>query len=313
VLAPKITTSGLTIKYYSKTTGKTYEVGVDGSNRRATSETGLPGLTNVTWSPDGTRVISMFSRGTDQTQFFYYNYTTGIGLPLKNNLDTVVWQNDNKIFYKYYNPGTKERSLNVSDPDGTNWSKIADLPYKDVSIAPIPKTGLVSFWNKPNSNVETNFQTASILTPTPKTIFRGRTGADYRWSLDGNKALVSHTTDTGGIALAVINSQGGEYKNLEAPTVVSKTIWSKDNKTVYFALPGSVPAGSVMPDDYLNGKFNTTDTFWRVDVTTGKKDRIVSLDKINGQFDATDLFLNTDESMLFFINRSDQKLYRINL
>jgi hypothetical protein len=111
----------------------------------------------------------------------------------------------------------------------------------------------------------------------------------------------------------VINDQGGEYKNLEIPTLVSKCVWSKNNKIVYFALPSSLPDNILMPNDYDAKKFTTTDTFWKVDVTTGKKDRMIELEKMQGSYDASNLFLSPDEGNLFFINRIDDKLYKVKM
>jgi hypothetical protein len=68
-----------------------------------------------------------------------------------------------------------------------------------------------------------------------------------------------------------------------------------------------------MPNDYDQEKFHTADTFWKIDTLTGEKSRIVDLNKIISSYDATDLFFNTDESILFFTNRLDGKLYRIML
>ncbi|PJA87018.1 MAG: hypothetical protein CO141_01710 [Candidatus Moranbacteria bacterium CG_4_9_14_3_um_filter_42_9] len=78
-------------------------------------------------------------------------------------------------------------------------------------------------------------------------------------------------------------------------------------------MPASIPENAIMPNDYYNASFSTDDTFWKVDTQTGEKERIVSLDKITEKLDADTLFLNGDESFLFFVNKKDDKLYRIEL
>lgn len=205
--------------------------------------------------------------------------------------------------------------MNIANPDGTGWEKITELNYKDIIIAPVPQSGLVSFWTNPDANSETVLQSVSIVGQSSKILFTGKFGVDYLWNNNGTKALLSHSDAKGGtkIRLAVINDQGGEYKNLEMPTFVTKCVWTRDNKTVYCALPGSIPESAILPNDYYVGKFNTTDTFWKVNTQTGEKERIVALDKIQGSFDASTLFLNYDESILFFVNKSDGKLYRADL
>lgn len=314
VLSPVLDAKNSVLKYYSKTTGKVYQINPDGSNKKTISDTELPGLMDVFWSPDFTKAITQFAAGNN-TNFFYYDYTTNKGIPLKSNLDTVVWQNNNKIFYKYYDPKTQERSLNIADPDGSNWFKIADLNYKNVFLAPVPRTGLVSFWNSPDASAETDFESVPIIGGDAKAMLKGNFGTDYLWNNDGSSVLVSHSDQKNGsqIQLAVMNSQGGEFKNLNVSTFVSKSAWSKDNKTVYYALPGSFPSNSTLPNDYMSGKFNTNDSFWKIDTSTGEKKQLLGANDSGSNLDATDLFLNADESALFFVNKVDSKLYRIDL
>ncbi|OGI15598.1 MAG: hypothetical protein A2Z52_01205 [Candidatus Moranbacteria bacterium RBG_19FT_COMBO_42_6] len=315
VLDPVLSAEDTIVKYYLKENGKTYQIGIDGKNRGNISDKELLGIKDVFWSPDKTKVISKFSNPDGSSSFFLYNYRDGSSVPLKSNIDSIVWKSNDQIFYKYFNSSSGERSLNVSNPDGTGWNKVVDINLKDIVIAPIPQTGLVSFWDKPNAYEKTSFTSVSIIGENSKTLFQEKFGADYLWNRDGSKALLSHTDDTdkSKIRLAVINSQGGEYRSLEIPTLVAKCVWSVDNQTVFYALPGSVPDNSIMPNDYMAEKFTTADTFWKVNTKTGEKARIVELDKISGRFDAINLFLNADENKLFFVNRIDGKLYRIDL
>jgi len=75
----------------------------------------------------------------------------------------------------------------------------------------------------------------------------------------------------------------------------------------------SIPENSILPNEYDSKKFTTTDTFWKVDIATGKKTRLIELKEMSDTFDAANLFLSSEETMLFFINRKDDKLYRIKL
>ena len=146
-------------------------------------------------------------------------------------------------------------------------------------------------------------------------IFSGRFGADYLWSKDGAKALVSSSDSKGGskINLGIINNNGGEYQNLNIPTFVSKCAWGKDNKTIYYALPSFSSENYVLPNDYQDGKITAKDTFWKMDISSGKAERIVDIKDIKDSYDATGMFLSPSEDILFFINKIDGKLYGINL
>ena len=316
MIAPTLSPDGNFIKYYAKDSGHVYQVSLDGKNKSTINNQDLTGLADVLWSSDKTKVISKFMKPDGTVQFFYYDYLTQKGVPIKNNVDEISWQsNGNKIFYKYYDPESKKRSLNISDPDGSNWTKLSDIDYRNVNVEQIPQSGLVSFWNKPDAFSETDFESVPVVGGEKKLILQGKFGADYLWNNDGTYALVSNTDQKGGskMQLSTINYNGGEYKNLGVPTFVSKCVWSRDNKTVYYALPGGIPDSAILPNEYDDGKITTTDTFWKIDTTTGKKDRIVELDNMTGQYDAASLFLNSDESQLFFVNKSDGKLWGINL
>ncbi|MDP1884763.1 MAG: hypothetical protein Q8L10_05400 [Candidatus Moranbacteria bacterium] len=315
VLSPALSPDGQSIRYYSKTNGKAYVIDIASKDKWVISEKELIGLSDVIWSPDRSKVITEFSTATGRSKFFLYDYAQNKGTQLKDGLDTVIWQNNEKIFYKYFNAQTQERTLDFANPDGSNWQKITDLAVKALRIAPVPRTGLVSFWNQPDAFTETLMQSAPVLGGEKRDVSKGKYGADYLWSQDGNSLLISSVDTKGGskLQLGVANSLGGEYRNLGIPTFISKCAWSKNNKTVYYALPGAIPAGTTLPNDYLAGGFRTNDTFWKIDIATGEKSRLVDLEKITDAYDAADLFLDPDEGLLFFTNRIDGKLYKITL
>ncbi len=316
VISPALSTDGNTIRYYSKTNGQAWEMNLDGTGKKILGETELVGLADTYWASDKNKVVTRFNKIGEKTAFFYYNHTEKKGVKLKDNLDEVVWNtNGNKILYKYYSPTNQERTLNIADPDGSNWQKLADLKYRYVNIAQIPMSGLISFWNRPDAYTETILKTIPAIGGEEKTVFTGKFGADYLWNSSGTHTLISHSDIRIGskMQLATINYNGGEYKSLNIPTFVSKCVWSKNQKTIYYALPGNIPQSAILPNEYDEGKFTTTDTFWKVNLENGEKTRLVEPENIPGKFDATKLFLNSDESVLFFVNKIDGKLYRMEL
>lgn len=315
VISPTLNKTRDRIVYYTQEIGNVYEIYLDGGSKRTVSSKNLPDLKNVFWSPGKDQVISMF--GKDGKNYFsFFDYNTKSGKELNPNIVAAAWSNlGDKVLYEYSDARTKRQTLNISNPDGTDWKKLSDSPYGGAEVAPIPQTSFISFWNAPSGFEETRLQAIGLAGGEAKTLFSGKFGADYLWSPNGGKALVSSGEAKGSskIMLATINASGGEYQNLNIPTFVSKCVWSADNKTVFYALPGFIPDGSVMPNDYLDKKVTTKDTFWKVDVTTGKMERIIELDDLKSGFDATDPFLSPEENILFFTNRLDGKLYRIDL
>jgi hypothetical protein len=316
VVSPVLSPSGNTIKYYSKQTGKVYQIDLEGENKKTISEKEVANITGAAWSPDQTKSIVKKLKPDGLFDFVFYNYLENNEVPLKPNVDEVSWEkNGIKIFYKYYDSKTKKRALYISTPTGDEPKELSEISYKDISIAQIPKTGIVSFWNQGDANTQTSFESIPVIGGEKKSIYQDKFGADYLWDSDGNNALVSHVDEKGGkkMTIALINSSGGEYRNLFIPTFASKCLWSKNNKILYYALPGNIPDQTVLPNDYREERFRTTDTFWKMDLAKGDRARIVEPENIYDKFDATNLFLDDSETSLFFVNKADGKLYKINL
>jgi len=269
----------------------------------------------VVWSPKRDRVLLSLKQDNGKNLWYLADLPSKTLVPLKAEISRIVWNNlGDKIFYQYTDPATGKRTLNYSNPDGTGWKKLTNLSY-DTFISPVPQSTNVSFWSKPTALEKTFFESVSIVGENRHMLLSEKFGADYLWSPNGEKVLVSTSSEKGGkeMLLGVMNGSGGEFQNLMAPTFVSKAVWSNDNKTLYFALSGSIPENSVLPNDYIEKPFYTKDTFWKMDITTGKKSRLAELKEVTQNFDSSDLFLSPKEDTLFFTDRSTKRLYRIDL
>ena len=314
VMGPSIDEKSATILYYSAKNGTVWRMGLDGEGKQQVLATEINGLKSVHWSPDNSKDLTAIEEN-GQLVFFEYDYNTQKSTKLKNGLDTAVWDNlGTKIFYKYYDSDTQKRSIDIANPDGSGWKKLVDTEIRNISIAPIPLTSTVSFWNSPDANEETQLSTVGSSGGGLQTIFKGKYGADYLWSPDGTKALVSSLLDKNSkmTTLGIVTLKG-EYSDLGIPTVVSKCVWSADGKTIYYALPGDIPDSAFMPNDYQDKKFFTDDTFWKIDIAANKKERIIEASEISGKHDSTNLFLSPIGDALYFVNRVDGKLYKIAL
>ncbi len=274
----------------------------------------LPGTpVEVIWAKNKTKALVLI----ENTALRWYLITLSSKevLPLKENLKYPSFSNlGDKIFYQYTSEsGTA--SVNISNPDGSDWKEIIALPVKNVFTAPVPKSSDVSFWNRPNGLEKSTLQTASSSGTNTRTILADRFGGDYLWSPDGERVLVSFVGEKGTskISLATMNKNGGEFMPLIIPTLVTKTTWSSDGKSLYYALPGSLPENIVLPNDYFSKKLLTADTFWRLDFETGKRERIIEGSDIGTEFDSINLFLSPKEDILYFLNRRDGKTYQIHL
>lgn len=264
------------------------------------------------WSPDGSRALI----GKSATEWVLYDRASKAQTPLKSGIESPAWTAlGDRITYKYFDPGSNTRTLNIANPDGSNWSIIGETSFRNLSMVSIPKSSLVAFWNQGNAFEQTDLKTLSISGGDPTGVFSENYGADYLFSPDGLRILESGLREKGGstLSIALLNNTGGNYRNLNIPTFVMKAVWSKNSRIVFYSLPGSIPPGSVLPNDYFGKKLLTSDTFWQVDTETGETKRLVDPNDIKASYDAINLLLSPDEDQLFFINRHDGQLYRIRL
>ncbi|HWQ60356.1 MAG TPA: hypothetical protein VN420_04410 [Candidatus Fimivivens sp.] len=287
-----------------------------GGGGEETLITGLPGkIMDAVWAPDRDRVLVLFDSGSAQ-QWYLLTLSDKTTKPLKPGISSPVWSNlSESIYYIYTDARNGKSELDTARPDGTEWKKVAVLPILNPSVSTVPSSALLSFWNKASAFDPTTLYTVPMSGEIPKVIFSGKYGADYLWSPDGTKLLVSNTLSKGGtdIRLGIANADGGEFHSVQAPTLVSKTVWSKDSKTVFYALPLSIPDNAVLPNDYYSRPIHTQDTFWKMDAASGKSERIVDPAEIGGNYDSTDLFLDRGEEYLYFTDRTSGQLFRIRL
>ncbi len=300
--------------YYSSDDQTLKKATLEGRNKTILMSN-LPGVASrVLWSPKKDKVLLFLKQSSGGMLWYEASLASKSLVPLKPEMSRLSWDNlGEKIFYQYTD-STGKRTLNSADPDGSNWKKLADLGSKDFFLASVPQSALVSFWTKPLSTEKSTLETISTVGENRHVLSSDFFGGDYLWSPSGENILVSgSTTPRGAISLSLLGREGGVAKNLSIPTLLSKATWSKDNRTIYYALPGALPEGAVLPDDYFTKPLFTKDTFWKMDITTGKKTRLLELNENTQALDSTDLFLSPEEDFLYFTDRVSKKLYRIEL
>lgn len=314
VIAPVLTTGGGRIRYVNASNGSIEEIDLSGTNKDVLFENNFTGIENVAWSMDREKLLM---QSATNKAYYIFDIVQNTKEPFKVNVDYAVWTTSgNRVLYKYFDEKNKERSLNVANADGSDWKKIVPLEMRRASFVQIPRSASVLYWNTGTAHEKSDLRSAGIVgVSEPKSIGNEPFGADYLPSPDGKTILMSALATEGGdqMKLSLMNQAGGELRALDIPTFISKAVWAKDSSTVLYALSNAAPEGALLPDDYRSGKFMTRDAFWKVDIASGQKERLTPLDAITQKYDATNLFLSPIEDTLFFVNRYDNYLYRLDI
>ena len=307
------TGSGNSLYYYSEDDQSFKKATLEGKDKTVLMSN-LPGKPlRIIWSNKRDAALVLIE-GTPNPRWYTATFPTKSLVPLKSEITKVTWgYPGDKIYYLFKNPSNKELSLNRSNADGSDWKEITKVGTKDLFLGTIPQSSRISFWNKPNSLEETLFEAIDTDGNNRTKLLSGRFGGDYLWSPNGERVVVSAALQKNGpLILAVMNKNGGELQSLNIPTLISKVVWSNDSSKLFYALPGGLDE-ALLPNDYFEKNLASQDTFWQIDLGTGKSSRLLELSDIGQSFDSTDLSLSTDEHSLFFTDRSSKKIYRIDL
>ncbi|MDI6778046.1 MAG: hypothetical protein QMD77_02540 [Patescibacteria group bacterium] len=316
VFGATISPDGKFVYYFLASSGQLNQVSLDGKLDKVLSTEKYENIKKILWNRQKNAAIIKTKNPSGKIKYLTHNLATKKIFVLKENTDSVAWSNmGDKIVYKYFDPKTKKRTISLSDPDGKNWKGLADFNFQNVEIAPVPNSSDISFWPTADAHLSTVVGTAPFGGGDKWEILHDRFGADFLWSPDGGSAAVSYTDQKGGhkTDLATMDKSGNRFQPLGFPTFVSKCAWSADSKLLFCALPGNIPEAAVLPNDWREGKIKTADTFWKIEMAGGKKQRLVDTEKISQSFDVLNPFLSKDEKALFFVNKADGKLYKLSI
>lgn len=312
VMSPVIGEDGKTVKYYAKSNGNVIESDFIGGNLKKVSSVTLNNLLKVLWSPDKEKIIGIFADGT-KTKKNFYDYNSGQTALLNSNIGYVAWSPDSKkIAYQYTDPNQEQSNISTSNPDGTGYKNIfktrleglvVDWPTKEKISIRLPASGLAQgiLYTINSDSGDFNKVLSDIF------------GLNIKWSLNGEKVLFSFTDSQGkDPQIKLADSTGTKIKSLELAGIVDKCVWSKDNKTIYCALPQEISGNAVWPDDYYKKRVILADDFYKIDLETGSKTKVLGSSS-EFSYDALELLLSPKEDYLFFVNQYNGLLYSLKL
>lgn len=225
-----------------------------------------------------------------------------------SNLSEIIWPKaispgGKKIVYQ------KNNGLFTSDPGGKNQrTLISDLKFRDI-ILKWPAVNNIALIGKPSGLVAGGLWYLDVRNLNIRKIIGDFFGLEALFSPDGNGFIYSYTGQNGkNPALAVYDKKGNQKIINNVSTLVDKCAWVKDLINIYCAVPKSWPDFAVLPDDYYKNAFLTNDDIWKINAETGEKTLI--FEYIG---DISNLAVSSDESVLFFISKENQFLYKLNI
>ncbi len=312
VLSPTIGQDGKTVKYYTRSNGNVFESDFLGDNLKKISSVTLNGLIKAIWSPDKTKVIGVFS-DNNKIKRYFYDYANSQSSLLSEKMGGVAWSPDSKkIAYHFIDSTNGQHNISVANPDGTTWKNIFKTRLDNL-IVEWPGNTKISLRQPTSGLAQGILYAIDPGTGDFARVLSDIFGLSVKWSPKADKILFSSTNDRGGDPkLSLADGSGANSKDLNLAGIADKCAWSNDDRTIFCALPQEMSANAVWPDDYYKGLVILADDFYKINLETNAKTKILGSSNQVG-YDAQELFLSPKEDYLFFVNKRDGLLYSLKI
>ena len=322
---PPPTEFALALRYVEKATGNIYQTFVDKISERKFSGTLIPKVYDAYFGNSGQSVTMRYLKPDGKTiETFVGNLpkevlggdTTELsdikGSFLPNDVKDLTTSPDNsKLFYLFIN-GTGDgesiigTTLNFGDSKKV---QVFNSPFTEW-LSQWPSSNTITLSTKPSANIPGYMYALDLTKKSLIKVLGNINGLTTLTSPSGKSVLYADSS----LALALYHTDTRGAELLGLKTLPEKCVWGKVNDVVYCAVPKLVETGEY-PDAWYQGKVSFNDQFWKIDVKTGTTTLIFDPATLNTgeEVDATKLSMDDGEKYLFFINKKDSYLWKLDL
>ncbi|OGF82385.1 hypothetical protein A3B18_03505 [Candidatus Giovannonibacteria bacterium RIFCSPLOWO2_01_FULL_46_13] len=295
------------IRYIDRASGHLFEMDLDGKNKNLISNTTIPGIFEVSWSPKGDRAIlkyysneklnvlsAVFSGSSTKTTFLPDGVREAIFSP-KGDRVAYVLASGSEGQVITATPENKTPTVRLKMPI-TSW-KISWPEEANIYLLTAPSAYLDGFLYKLTLS---SGAFAKVFGPSLG-LTAATNGANIFFSAsDPNDRALSNLS---------LNIAGNKLSSASSLTLPEKCAWSKKSKDIIFCALPLAYSPAVYPDDWYKGKISFNDEIVKLNL----KDSAIESIEILPSVDATNLFLSEDETLLFFTNKKDGSLWRLKI
>ncbi|MFH2104915.1 MAG: hypothetical protein ABII72_01630 [Parcubacteria group bacterium] len=327
VMSTTLSPDGNNLYYYDPVRGELYMSDLDGSNQQAITSANFQNVYDLEWSPNKDKAVIAFSENDgEDKEYAIFDLKTQETVKYDKKFQAVTLSPDqSQIAYIYKDEENDISNISVADPyDTGNYQSLYHYSRSDIKLNWIGEKEVAI---EIPSDEATGYEEGNIQTivRTDDNSYRTVVGEQYGADSENGRSpdeskMIFNQSDVKNpreLGLYTMDSRGlSEPRYLEIDTLVSKCAWAKDNKTVYCGVPDFWPDNMVMPNDYREENFISTDAFYKINTETLAVDLIASSDYFGDTFDVhvTDKnSVSSDGKIFYFQNRVDKKTYALNI
>ncbi len=305
------------VRYFEKATGHIYDLDLLSKNSTRVSNTTIPGIFEVLFSPDGNEAIIRYAETNDEgVESSIRNFslsdisgtTTPRGIFMLSAIKAfTVSPKENKIFY--LSPVGDFNTGVVSSFSDKNQKQALLIPFGEFNLN-WPAEKVITLLSKPSAQVEGYFYRLDPVSGDFGKILGGFKGLTALYSPDG-KYIVYSESGFNDFKTSIYAIEEKKTSPLNATTLPEKCVWSKLKKgTIYCAVPTAVPQATY-PDDWYQGLVSFSDRVWKIDTISGET-AIISAES-ETEIDLINPFLSNNGDYFFFQNKKNNTLWSLQL
>ncbi|MBI2482489.1 MAG: hypothetical protein HYV76_02940 [Candidatus Vogelbacteria bacterium] len=308
------------IVYIERATGHIYRLNpLTGEVTRLSAATLAPAIT-ATWAQN-TNHTYFYIQTSQETNNGWYRVVinnkdlfatstepTTNSIKLANNINSITPAPDHKTIFSLEQNGTKVAGY-VSKPDGTSRALVWTSNYPDWRVwwGSVDNLYLAT---KADSSMPSVVYSLNLKTKTLERLVGNSTGISLSPELNGER-FIYNTARFGSISTYLFNLVTKQVVVLASITLPEKCFWPKGD-TIWCFIPQIIPTNNY-PESWYQGLITFSDNLQAINITSGNSDILINPTSLNLTIDGISPFLDQSKKYLYFINKSDAKLWRANL
>jgi len=333
LLAGPVITPQNTIRYFSKEDGKFYETDFNGQNTRSPFNLTYQNLVDAEWNNQGN--VALITT-TDATNFDKKWKILDIAGPQPLNIEVnekegagiiavaLAQYDPGKYFFQTTTPLLNTGKVILADYTTENYDMTEVMQSGRTTLRlSQPKQNILSFYHPPSGVALSSFYFYDMTTKEIQKSANDVFGFSALWNPQGEYYAFS-STDENGLGLRLqLSNYDGKIINLRAETspattVPEKCAFTASGSRLYCAVyVGNIADDYIMPDDYYKDKVVVDESLYMFQVPSGRDVRVGDFAEEDPEtknlkkYHANKLVVDPAEKFIFFINKEDGFLYKM--
>ncbi|MCF7833795.1 MAG: hypothetical protein K9L98_00085 [Candidatus Pacebacteria bacterium] len=308
------------IRYAERINGNIYQTFSDKIDERKFSSTTIPSLYESYFGNNGDSVMMRYLSSDGKTIQTYLgtlqSELLGADIDTENNITGAYLPEDvsevalspDKTKMFYLAPVGDGVVGVIAKMSGEGKEQVFDSPFTEWLVG-WPNDRMITLTTKPSYLVQGFMYYLDPLNKEFGKIISGINGLTTLSSPGGRLILYADNN----LNLKIIDRISKEVKSTTVQTLPEKCVWNKMSDYIYCAVP-TVSYGSNQPDSWYQGEISFNDSIWKIESATGLAYLVSDiLTEFGESMDATFLQLDEAEQSIFFINKKDSILWKLDL